>query len=322
MNYRSIAQLSDQILSWSATLPKHFDLIVGVPRSGMLAANLLALYRNIPFTDVEGLFEGRIIATGRRFNGDGRKDPFTDRLKVLIVDDSVWGGTTMRDLKQKVSAASLPHEIYYGAVYVRPGTERIVDYYCEVLDLPRIFEWNILQSRRLANFCVDIDGVLCPQPTREVRQDTARYEEFLACVDPLHLPTKKVGWLVTSRADRYRALTEEWLAKHGVEYGELVMMETAEKEAGRGVRASGAFKAEVYMGTRAELFIESSLTQSIQIANLSLRPVFCVDTMQMVYPGNLPQDRLTAPSASGLWRRVDALRRRLRMQLKVLGFVP
>ena len=57
MNYRSIAQLAASVSRWSMSLPGDIDLVVGVPRSGLLAANLLALYRNLPFTDLEGYCE-------------------------------------------------------------------------------------------------------------------------------------------------------------------------------------------------------------------------------------------------------------------------
>ena len=53
MNYRSISDLNNVILQRLHILPRDFDLIVGVPRSGMMPANLLALYLNKPFTDIK-----------------------------------------------------------------------------------------------------------------------------------------------------------------------------------------------------------------------------------------------------------------------------
>ena len=46
MNYRNIDDLNHCILQHLSILPRDFDLIVGVPRSGMFPANLLALYLN------------------------------------------------------------------------------------------------------------------------------------------------------------------------------------------------------------------------------------------------------------------------------------
>ena len=48
MNYRSVADLDDQIVNWLGKLPSDVEVIVGVPRSGMLVANLLSLYLNRP----------------------------------------------------------------------------------------------------------------------------------------------------------------------------------------------------------------------------------------------------------------------------------
>lgn len=322
MNYRSFCQLSDHVLSWSAALPKNIDLVVGVPRSGLLPANLLALFRNVPLTDVEGLLEGRTIATGRRYSG-APKNPPKERLTVLVLDDSVWGGTTMRALKERIAAAELAYHIYYGAVYVRPGAEHYVDFYYEALDEPRIFEWNILQSRRLAAFCVNIDGVLCPEPSKQVKEDESRYEEFLTRAEPLYLPTQKVGWLVTCRSEQYRALTEEWLARYGVEYGELIMRDLPAAPSRNGADTCGSFKAEVYRQTQATLFFESSISQALQIANLALKPVFCVGTMQMIYHGTIPMDRHTAQSRAFptiFQQRWAAAKRRLRHRAKLLRF--
>ena len=42
MNYRNIKDLNEIILKRLYILPRNFDLIVGIPRSGMFPANLLA----------------------------------------------------------------------------------------------------------------------------------------------------------------------------------------------------------------------------------------------------------------------------------------
>ena len=48
----------------------------------------------------------------------------------------------------------------------------------------------------LASACVDIDGVLCIDPTAEENDDGPRYREFLSCAKPLYLPTVPVGALL------------------------------------------------------------------------------------------------------------------------------
>ncbi|CAN5663688.1 phosphoribosyltransferase family protein [soil metagenome] len=317
MNYRNMAQLSDAIWSWSASLPADIDLIVGIPRSGLLAANLVALYRNLPLTDLEGFIEGRSITTGRRFARDRLADS-AKPWKVLVVDDSVQTGGAMAEAKSRIAAANLPHDILYGAVYVGPGSDRHVDLFAETVPLPRMFEWNFLHLKRNARVCMSIDGILCYDPPVGAHKNAAHYKELLVCAKPLHIPTKKVGWLVTCRAEKYRQLTEEWLARQGVEYGELIMVDLPEKNAHRAPGSSSAFKAQVYRRTGASLFYESSLFQAVQIANIALKPVFCVDTRQMIYPGSVPQDRHSVPPpwkvgyANKIARRVNKMLNRVK----------
>ncbi len=298
MNYRSVAQLSDQMLDWAKKLPPDIDLIVGIPRSGLLAANLLSLYRNLPLTDLDGLIEGRIIASVAQrkhprifttrsslYKDQTPDDLSTTKLKVLVVDDSIRSGQTMRAVKERIAQANLPHDVYYGAVYVLPDKGKDeVDFYCEELNLPRIFEWNIMHSWILSKSCVDIDGVLCRDPFEHEDDDGVCYERFVSDVDPIYFPSEPIGTLVTCRLEKYREATESWLARHGIAYEKLVMMDYPDKAARKKANAHGAYKAKAYKESGAELFIESSLRQATQIAAITKKAVFCVDTMQMIYP--------------------------------------
>jgi orotate phosphoribosyltransferase len=286
MNYRSVADLDDQIVNWLGRLPRGLEVIVGVPRSGMLVANLLSLHLNLPMTDVEGLLQGRMIQTGGRIRRDDLQTILAQPRKVLVVDDSVLDGTQMGIVKDQIRTSGLSHEVLYAAAYIAPGTEVLVDYFAEVVPIPRCFEWNLMHHKLfLSNSCMDIDGVLCRDPDESENDDGAKYQCFLADADPLYLPTHPVGWLVTSRLEKYRAATEAWLSRHGVQYNELIMMNYPDMAARRAAKAYASFKADVYLRTRASLFIESSLPLSRQIAELTGYHVFCMDTREMIAPG-------------------------------------
>ncbi len=60
MNYKTIKDLNETIIKSLPLIPRDVDLIVGTPRSGLMTATLLALYLNLPLTDVEGLIEEKI----------------------------------------------------------------------------------------------------------------------------------------------------------------------------------------------------------------------------------------------------------------------
>ena len=291
MNFRSVAQLSDQVLHWTRRLPHDIELVVGVPRSGLLAANLLGLYLNVPIADVDGFLEGRILGQGRRGQrrldtGDGNGAEFLSRpRKVLVLDDSLFSGNSMREVRERIGESGGPHDVLYGAVYVYPHRLDEVDVYCEPLTWPRVFEWNVLHHPSLGQFCLDMDGVLCRDPSNEENDDGPKYRTFLETAQPYLIPSAKVGWIVTSRLERYRAETEAWLRAHGVEYGELVMLDGHTAASRRQMGIHSALKADVYRSLDAPLFIESNIKQSVEIANLSGKEVICTDTMQMVHPG-------------------------------------
>lgn len=284
LNYRSFAQFASSVASWSMTLPEDVDIVVGVPRSGLLAANLLALYRNVPLTDVEGLLCGRTLGSGYRLPGDSSGESF-GRRKALVVDDSYDTGRAMREVRAQLESLQESMDVYYGAVYVTdPKTAVDLDYWAEVVRQPRAFEWNILHHGLLMDACLDIDGVLCRDPLPEENDDAQKYREFLLNVRAKWVPSYEVGALVTSRLEKYRPETEKWLAGQGVRYRRLYMLQKYTAEDRALLRPHADFKATVYRRTGAEYFIESDRLQAAAIANLSGKPVFCVESHQMVYP--------------------------------------
>ena len=58
MNYRSVNDLNHCIVANLHRLPRDIDLVVGIPRSGVLAASLIALHLNLPLVDLDGFIEG------------------------------------------------------------------------------------------------------------------------------------------------------------------------------------------------------------------------------------------------------------------------
>jgi orotate phosphoribosyltransferase len=293
MKYRSVADLDEDVVEWLQQLPRDLELIVGIPRSGLLVASLLALHLNLPMTDVEGLIEGRILRPGPRLSHDvtGLLD---QPRQVLVVDDSVLRGRQLEKVKERIRAARLPHAIRYGALYPAPGSQHHADFFFEVIETPRCFEWNLMHHPWvMSKTCMDIDGVLCRDPSPAENDDGPEYRRFLRSTDRRYLPTVPVRWLITARLEKYRTLTEEWLKTNRVEYGELIMMDYPDMATRRAANAYASFKAELYRSTGALLFVESSATLAAEIARLSGKSVFCVDTRKMIDPEFLSRVRRT-----------------------------
>ena len=282
MNYSSVADLNADAHRFAQELPD-FDLVVGIPRSGLLAAAHLCLYLDVPMTDVDGLCEGRLIDTGERIEEDRS---FRNLDSVLVLDDSVRSGNQMTETRNRLDEQDFPFDVSYGAVYVSPQGHEYVDYWAEMIPLPRVFEWNLMHHPMLQFSCVDIDGVLCRDPTSEENDDGERYREFLTDVEPNIVPNQRIGHLVTCRLEKYRTETEQWLDEHGIQYDTLVMMDLPTKEARQEQGNHAQYKAEVYDSTDAPLFIESDPRQAAEITRRTSTPVFCYETMEMIRPGH------------------------------------
>lgn len=271
--------MNEDILKRLNILPRDFDLIVGVPRSGMLPANLIALYLSKPFTDIHSFRNGHIYKSGER----GQFIDVKEFKKILIVDDSIASGSAMIKAKELVREMNTDFEISFCAVYVIPGKEKLVDYYFESVPLPRYFQWNILNHTVLEKSCFDIDGVLCVDPTDDQNDDGPKYRDFILNADPLYIPKAKIGVLVTSRLEKYRPETEEWMRKNNVKYDKLVMLDLPDMKARQKANNHGAHKANTYKNSAYSLFFESSLSQALEINRITGKPVFCTENFEMIF---------------------------------------
>jgi uncharacterized HAD superfamily protein/adenine/guanine phosphoribosyltransferase-like PRPP-binding protein len=287
MHYRSISDMNDAIVRNLHRLPRDIDLVVGVPRSGILAATLLSLTANIPMTDLDSFLAGKIYTSGATKRRAALDRQASDMRKILVIDDSVSGGAAMLAARSRVEAAGIKADFTFAAVFGLLPQHEETDIVLEVVPHPRMFQWNFMHHKFLGQCCVDIDGVLCLDPTEAENDDGPAYETFLSEALPLFGPTRKIGWLVTSRLEKYRALTEAWLAKHGIEYDRLIMLDLPSKAERQRLGVHGSFKADFYRKSDAILFIESEHQQAVKIAKLSGKPVLCVETHLVSYPDTL-----------------------------------
>lgn len=279
MYYRNISDLNKIILQRLSILPRDFDLIVGIPRSGMLPANLLALYLNKPYTDINSFINGHIYKAGAR----GQFFDIKDFKRILVVDDSIASGAAMEKCRENLKDLAPDFDISYCAIYAIPGKEKLVDYYFEIVPLPRYFQWNILNHSTLDKACFDIDGVLCVDPSEEQNDDGEKYRDFILNAPPLFIPGTTIGCIVTSRLEKYRKETEIWLQANHVKYNQLVMLDLPDKEARQKANSHGDHKANTYKLKTYMLFVESSLHQAIQINRITKKPVLCTENFEMIF---------------------------------------
>lgn len=278
IEYFSLADMNQAILSSLHKFPKDIDLVVGVPRSGMLPANLIALYLNKPYTDIDSFLEGRVFSTGER----GGFIVSDHSNKILVVDDSIHSGNSLIKVKQKLAKiiAEDKYELLFAAVFSTEQSADKVDIYCQITGIDRIFQWNLFHHKRFTTQAFfDIDGVLCPNPP--VDDDGEEYVRYISTAPVLYRPSVEVDTLVTCRLEKYRSITEKWLRENRIQYRRLVMLDFSNKQERVAWGRHGEYKGKVYRDSDSCLFFESSLREAKDIFLVSQKPVFCTETFAL-----------------------------------------
>lgn len=241
---------------------------------------MIATQMNIPMVDADGFLEGKLFR-----HGSTKKRPDLERSlapdrTVLIIDDTVGSGRAIRELKAEIAAREITGNLVFAAIWSPVMNHPDVDVVLERFEKAICFPWNIMHHAILNDACVDIDGVLCASRQAHEHFDPKSYVRFLENAAPIHGTSRKIGWLVSSRPEKYRAVTEHWLAKNGIEYGRLIMATPED------VLDLNAFKARIYRETGAKIFIKGENENAALVAQLSGRPVVCMNSLQMIYPAD------------------------------------
>lgn len=282
MDFISVSELNRDIVDNLYKVPRDIDLVVGVPRSGMLPATLIALYLNKSLSDLDSFIEGKIYSHGTTKNTSVLTTDMKDVKKVLIVEDSSASGGSLQRVKERLQNIEENIRITYMVIYITKKTEALADISCRLLP-SRVFEWNYMHHNILQKACVDIDGVLCMDPAPEENDDGSKYRDFIRNAKPKLIPTAKIGWIVTARLGKYRKETEEWLKKWNIEYEHLCMMDLGSAKERQKLGNHAVFKASVFKKAKDAIwFVESEQQQAAEIAKLTGKQVVCVNNSQYV----------------------------------------
>jgi uncharacterized HAD superfamily protein len=269
MNFKSTKDLAQDIKTLLLPkLPKDIGVVFGIPRSGMLPASIIATAIGADLAAVGEV--PKVGARGTAFIGKGTK--------ALLVDDSIFGGGAL--------ARSIPlmqgYDYLTCAIYAHPKATNNVDIYAQILDGPRFFEWNFTGIKATEGFMFDMDGVICTDPAVYDDDGVKYMTEIKAGVKPLFIPQVKIHSICTNRIERWRGVTEEWLKKHEVNYGKLIMQPHATAVERRKKSFTPAYKAENFNNSDATVFVESHKSQAIEIAKRTNKPVLCIETMELI----------------------------------------
>jgi uncharacterized HAD superfamily protein len=267
IRYVSTAELA--VACSAVEVPPSVSAVLGVPRSGMLPATLVATRMHLPL----GMAGCPTVHGGSRIG-----DLKARKGRILLVDDSALTGKSMAEAKARLVAGGVAEEdIVTCAIYAAPGVAGI-DLFVEETTPHRFFEWNMWNSWATKRLMSDMDGVICKDPSA-FDDDGPLYEKDIATAPPKFVPRTQVRAIVTNRLERWRDVTRHWLNRHGISVGTLVMRPEATAAERRSKGDPAAFKAEAFKADpEAWMFVESHDVHAQRIAAISGKPVLSVES--------------------------------------------
>lgn len=286
--YITYQQLVQGVRDWSHYLPE-YSAVVGVPRSGLLPATILAQHRNIPLVPLELVLRGERPwnVPLRRSEGKARCTDFSAEPKpVLVMEDTVHTGTTLQSLQARMP--KIGEQWQYASVLasdaeaVRKAGIQLDHVWMDVDNTPVLTEWTIFHVPYMAFVASDLDGVLASDWQGDEVLDTSRYFDHVVTASPLIRPTFQLGAIVTGRLEQYRGMTQNWLAKYGIKYRSLVMHPAKSSLERGGPDQIARWKAEVFKHLGLSLFIESD-TYQVQVMKQVLPEANILDWGRQLY---------------------------------------
>lgn len=241
----------------------------------MIPASLIATHLQMPLSDVSSMSRG--VAFGR-----SGVPHHGEKKRILLVDDSCNKGRAMNEAVSRLRNTLPGSKITRLAVYAPyQSDEDIVDITFEECKGPRVFQWNMWKHIRLVRWGFDFDGVFCRDCRNHENDDGPEYLKFLNGAEPLFIPQREIGHIVTARLEKYRPQTEAWLARYGIKFQSLTMMPYKDKGERMAAGNRGGWKASVAKEKGVEFFIESSPSQASKIAKEANIQVWCTETQSL-----------------------------------------
>lgn len=336
-DYITRARLVEDTAAFLPTLPD-VDLVVAIPRSGLVPGSLIAYARHVPLWTVSR--SAGVLHPGHGVRLEGREE--SPPRRVLLVDDTVAYGREMAACAPIVRDRWPDAELLRAVIYAHPQGLGAIDLWHRTYPGSHYLEWNWSNAGHGELMVFDFDGILCEDCAPEDDDDGPRYARFLAETRPLFLPRRTpIHTIVTARHRKYEAETRAWLARWCCRVDHLVMRDWA-FDPGLDWNAQVAgWKAAHFTRSGCPIMAESDPAQAREINRLTGKPVLCPAAARVFPPtappagvGTLLRRSLGAlgiATCGGCWdqaRRMDAegpaiVRERLRAHgLEIQGRAP
>lgn len=219
INFVTIEELVSWTKEWIKSFPESYDIILGIPRSGLLVASVIALKLAKPLSTPDLFLDHRFWKSNKITDRSNYK-------KVLLIDDSINSGKTMKQYIEMLKSKEKSICVTTGALIILEDRRDLIDLYYAAIPRPRIFEWNILHQKISSTLACSLEGIICEQCPSDVVHDESRYIHWISNAKPYLVPHYEIDAIISDRLEKYRSYTEKWLSKHNVLYKELLLWDT------------------------------------------------------------------------------------------------
>ncbi|WP_083005006.1 phosphoribosyltransferase family protein [Halomonas sp. GT] len=275
IHFKSYADLNSDINKNFDKISGDWDLVVGIPRSGMIPAYIISLALNINCTDIASLVSNLPLKRG--VTRDLKKNithPW-DAKRILLVDDSILSGESLRKEMEPIPVF-LKNRVTTLAIYSNKPVRKDIDIVLEFVPLPRVFEWNIFHHKIVEGACVSLEGVISIDKINN---------KPLMLMKPRYLPSGKIHTIVSCRPASQREEVVSWLTMNGINFSNLVMVSDDVDFDSLDDFSKSKIKSDAFQSSSAFLYIEGNSEQAKMINKESNKPVYCQASSQIYNPG-------------------------------------
>lgn len=273
IRYKSYGDMCRDVAKNFEKFNGDWDLVVGIPRSGMIPAYIIALALNVNCTDIASWVNNRPLKRGG--TRKVRKDigfPWEAK-KVLVVDDSIMSGESMKNALVEIPSW-LSLRAHTLAVYSNKPIRNDVDIILEFVPCPRVFEWNVFHHSVISRSCISLESMAYEDRASEG-----------GIINRFRYTTSgQINTIVSCRRESSRNEVEALLNDVGISYRSLVM--ASEDDDLITVESLVRLKVDAFKSSSADMFIEGDSGQSRYICREVAKPVFCLNDNLMYNPGS------------------------------------
>jgi len=293
INYITYSDLAKDVRENIWKIPHDIDVVLSIPRSGLIPGIMIAEYFNIPITTVDNLvktgnIEDSLLGNGRRLICKKEINGEKPKKKILVVDDTFYSGAGMKEAQEKLK--NFDYDFVYLVVYTEnPKIPKNIIYFRDislygalssfVFAKVSIFEWNLFHHGMLSEILYDIDGVIFNDPPDERNEEA--YLNYIKNPIPKFIPqdlSNKCLNFATYRLNKYRDITYNSLQNVGIKIGHLYMFNAENYNQRNITQAPYIYKGIIFKEHEEyKLFVESDDYQAQFIHNISGKPVLSIE---------------------------------------------